>query len=261
MSKRLLSLLLAVVLLWAVCLPALAAGSMQQGSMYVNTANGRALRFRSSRSTSADNILAEIPYGTKVYVTSWDGTWARIKYNSAIGYVVKKHLSIARPEPYEQVEQERAAEAMVKELEKEVKTANKKLDHSRVKNVTPYDVTVRSGVSELAIALYRKPDLTSDVLTSYEEGTRLEVTAQNKDWALVYHGGTERTGYMLLEDLEPDIVEEEVLEDDELPADESGDTGEWTSPEEGIEDGSGDEKALEEANAAEPADEISLEEE
>lgn len=114
-----------------------------------------------------------------------------------------------------------------------------------MKNVTPYDVTVRSGVSELAISLYRKPDLTSDILTSYEEGTRLEVTAQNKDWALVYHGGTERTGYILLEDLEPDIVEEELLEDDELPAEES-ETGEEA-------------EFLEEGSA--PADEASLPEE
>ncbi len=245
MSKRLFSLLLVSVLLWAVCLPALAAGNMQQGSMYVNTANGKALRFRSSKSTSADNILAEIPYGTKVYVSSWDGTWARVRYNSAMGYVVKKHLSIARPEPYEKVEQERAAEAAIKKQEREIKAANKKLDQTRVKNVTPYDVTVRSGVSELAISLYRKPDLTSDILTSYEEGTRLEVTAQNKDWALVYHGGTERTGYILLEDLEPDIVEEELLEDDELPAEES-ETGEEA-------------ESLEEGSA--PADEASLPEE
>ena len=87
-KKRLSAFLLAAVLCCVLVLSALAAGTMQQGSMYVNTANGKALRFRSSKSTSADNILDEIPYGTKVYVTSWDGTWARIRYNSAVGYVV-----------------------------------------------------------------------------------------------------------------------------------------------------------------------------
>ena len=61
MSRRFGSLLLVCLLLLGVCVSALAAGEMQQGSMYVNTANGKALRFRSSKSTSADNVLTEIP--------------------------------------------------------------------------------------------------------------------------------------------------------------------------------------------------------
>ena len=214
MSRRFGSLLLVCLLLLGVCVSALAAGEMQQGSMYVNTANGKALRFRSSKSTSADNVLTEIPYGTKVYVLDWDSTWARIRYNSAVGYVVKKHLSIARPDSYEVVQAERAEQEAIKEQEKAVKTANSKLDHSKLKKVDTYDVTVRTGVEDLAASLYAKADLTSEVLVAYEEGTRLEVTAKNKDWALVYHGGTERTGYMLLEDLEEDLVEDESLEDD-----------------------------------------------
>ena len=108
--KKILALVLALVMVMSVA-SALAANTMQQGSMYVNTANGKALRFRSSKSTSADNILDEIPYGTKVYVTSWDGTWARIRYNSAVGYVVQKHLSIARPDSFEAVQAQRAEEA------------------------------------------------------------------------------------------------------------------------------------------------------
>lgn len=182
--------------------------------MYVNTSNGKALRFRTSKSTSADNILAEIPYGTKVYVVTWDSTWARIRYNSAIGYVVKKHLSIARPEPFETVQAEKAKEEALRQQQNELKAANRKLDHSKIKSIDPYDVTVRTGVSGLSVSVYNKADLTSAVITTYEEGVRLEVTAKNKDWAKVYHGGTEKTGYMLLEDLEEDLMEEEILEDD-----------------------------------------------
>ena len=108
MLKRLSSFILAVLLLCALALPALAA-DMQEGSMYVNTANGRAPRFRSSKSTNSDNILAEIPYGTKVYVLDWDSTWARVRYNGAVGYVVKKFLTIARPKDYATVVEEREA--------------------------------------------------------------------------------------------------------------------------------------------------------
>ncbi len=214
MLKRTVTCLLAVLLLAAIAIPSLAAGAMQQGSMYVNTANGKALRFRSSRSTSADNVLVEIPYGTKVYVISWDGTWARIRYNSAVGYVVKKHLSIARPEPYQEKEQKKEQEQAVKEQEKELKTANSKLDRSKLKSVELYDVTVRTGVQELNALVYEKASLLSKVLKEYPEGTRLVVTAKNKDWAAIYDGSTELTGYMLLEELEEDLVEDEILDDE-----------------------------------------------
>ena len=215
MLKRTVTCLLAVLLLAAIAIPSLAAGAMQQGSMYVNTANGKALRFRSSRSTSADNVLVEIPYGTKVYVISWDGTWARIRYNSAVGYVVKKHLSIARPEPYDTVLAKRAQEEAARQQEKALKAENRKLDHSRLREVDPpYDVTVRTGVVGPAANLYEKADLTSTVLLLYEEGVRLSVIAKNRDWALIYNGGADRTGYMLLEDLEEDLVEDELLEDE-----------------------------------------------
>ena len=182
--------------------------------MYVNTSNGKALRFRSSKTTASDNVLAEIPYGTKVYVLSWDGTWARIRYNSAVGYVVKKHLSIARPEPYETVQAQRAQEEAVRQQEKALKAENSRLDHSRLRQVDPYDVTVRTGVEGPVANLYAKADLTSSILLLYEEGVRLSVISKNRDWAEVYHGGTEQTGFMLLEELEEDLVEEEVLEDE-----------------------------------------------
>ena len=213
--RRLGSAGLVLLLLVLLCAPALAAGSMQQGSMYVNTSNGKSLRFRSSKSTAADNVLDEIPYGTKVYVLSWDGTWARIRYNSAVGYVVKKHLSIARPEPYDTVLAKRAQEEAARQQEKALKAENRKLDHSRLREVDPpYDVTVRTGVVGPAANLYEKADLTSTVLLLYEEGVRLSVIAKNRDWALIYNGGADRTGYMLLEDLEEDLVEDELLEDE-----------------------------------------------
>ncbi len=214
MFRRCMAAVIVLSVLLCLCASAIAANSMQVGSMYVNTANGRALRFRSSKSTSADNVLAEIPYGTKVYVVNWDGTWARVRYNSAVGYVVKKHLSIARPEPYETVQAQRAAQEAIKQQEKELKAENSRLDHSRVKAVDRYDVTVRTGVAEMRANLYAEANLTGKILTSFEEGARLEVTQQNRDWARIWDPVDGYTGYMLLEELEPDIMEEELLEDE-----------------------------------------------
>ena len=218
MKTRVTSLLLVLILLTLAAGQALGAGTMQQGSMYVNTANGKALRFRSSKSTSADNVLTEIPYGTKVYVLSWDGSWARIRYNSAVGYVVQKHLSIARPEPFETVVAQRAQAAAVRQAERELKAANARLDRSKLRAVVEYDVTVRVGVEEMTVTAYQKADLTSVPVAYYEDGARLTIQAQNRSWAKIYDGAADLTGYMLLEDLEPDLVEEEILEDDVFPS-------------------------------------------
>ena len=68
-------------------------------------------------------------------------------------------------------------------------------------------------VEELAAPVYKKPSLLEEVLTRYESGTLLTVIAENKDWAEVYNGEKDETGYMLLSDLEADIMEEEVIAD------------------------------------------------
>ena len=216
MCKRIFAALLCVLLFALALAPAFAA-DMQQGSMYVNTANGKTLTFRSSRSTTADNFLANIPYGTKVYVLSWDATWARIRYNSAVGYVVKKHLTIARPEPYEVVQQRREAEtaaaAAEKARQKAMREANAKLDHSKLKKVDHYDATVVTGVRDLKAPVYKKASLLADILVEYSEGFPVTGRSANKDWAQVYNGADDTTGYMLLEDLVAAVVEEEVLDD------------------------------------------------
>lgn len=224
MTRRIIAVLLLLSLMLLCVSPSLAEG-MQTGSMYVFTPNGRALRFRTTRSTSADNVICEIPYGTKVYVLDWDGTWALIQYNGSDGYVVKKYLQIARPDPFEEVQAaakqaklDKAAAAVQKELEKQERAAlqarQNKLDRSTVKTVEAYDATVQLGYDGGETNLYKKASLLSDVLQVYPDGTRLTVLAQNKDWARVYNGSLDLEGFVLLEDLIPDEVEEEMLDED-----------------------------------------------
>ena len=235
MTRKAVSLLLAFLLLLPVA-SALAANTMQQGSMYVYTPNGRSLHFRATRSTTEDNIISEIPYGSKVWVVSWDGTWARIQYNGMSGYVVKKYLQIARPAAYEEVvsasERAKAAAAEEKanaaaekaaaaaekaaaaEEKKQLAAVQKTLDKSAIKKVEEYDVTVIVDIVDGSTNLYKRSSLLSDVLRICPTGTRLVVTAQNKDWAKVYDGEQDLTGYVLLSDLVADEVEEELLEDE-----------------------------------------------
>ena len=193
--------------------------------MYVFTPNGRSLHFRTSKSTSEDNIIQEIPYGSKVYVIEWDGTWARIQYNGSTGYVVKRFLQIGRPDSFEEVvaaaaqkkaEQQALAEqrAAEQQAQEELKAAQKKLDHSSLREIPEYDVTVHLGYVDATSNLYKKTSLLSDIIVVYPEGTRLSVRAQNADWAKVYDPSTEQEGYMLLIDLIPDIIEDEEILDD-----------------------------------------------
>lgn len=224
MTRRIIAVWLLLSLMLLCVSPSLAEG-MQTGSMYVFTPNGRALRFRTTRSTSADNVICEIPYGTKVYVLDWDGTWALIQYNGSDGYVVKKYLQIARPDPFEEVQAaaeqaklDKAAAAVQKELEKQERAAlqarQNKLDRSTVKAVEAYDATVQLGYDGGETNLYKKASLLSDILQVYPDGTRLTVLAQNRDWAKVYNGSLDLEGFVLLEDLIPDEVEEEMLDED-----------------------------------------------
>lgn len=193
--------------------------------MYVFTPNGRSLHFRATRSTTEDNIIQEIPYGSKVYVEDWDGTWARIQFNGSSGYVVKRFLQIGRPASFEEVKaaeaqakEDRAAAAAQKAAEEkalaELRARQRKLDAAAPKVVQAYDATVLLDYEEATAALYKKTSLLSDIIQYFPDGTRLTVTAENKDWAKVYIGSFDLEGYMLKADLVSDLVEEEILEDD-----------------------------------------------
>ena len=69
----------------------------------------------------------------------------------------------------------------------------------------------------MTVTAYQKADLTSASVAHYEDGARLTIQAQNRSWAKIYDGAADLTGYMLLEDLEPDLIEEEILEDEVIP--------------------------------------------
>ncbi len=217
MFRRFGWLFLALVLFLSVLLPAL-ANEMQEGSMYVYTANGKSLHLRSSKSTANDkNIIREIPYGAKVYVAGWDATWARVEYFGDSGYVVRKYLRIGPPASYEEDRAQREAakeeKAAKKALENELRAAQKKLDRSTIKAVTEYDVSVITELEDETVKLYKTSSLLASVLKEYTHGARLTVIAQNNDWAKVYDGADDLTGYILRADLAEDIMEEEMLED------------------------------------------------
>ncbi len=65
------------------------------GTATVQSANKGALRLRSSASTSVNNVLLSIPYGSTLVVLSRGQQWSQVRYRNQDGYVVSSFLSFA----------------------------------------------------------------------------------------------------------------------------------------------------------------------
>lgn len=252
MEKRSVILILCVLLLTVLVCPAFAAGKgqMKEGSMYVNTANHKTLHFRLEPKSASDNIIGEIPYGAKVFVVSWSGGWARVKYNGMYGYVSTSFLSAGRPGQQDTGEKETVSA--------EVSDGT---DSSDLKAVS-YDVTVVTETSEGTVKMLGEPRMSAPLLMLCENGTRLSVIGENRDWAQVVEGESGTTGYMLKTFLVEDLVEEEILED-EWTEDATGDeytengfpeeTSEDENAEETFGDGSAEDEETDGSAAGEPS--------
>ena len=58
---------------------------------YVNTSNKGTLNLR-AEPTSSGKVLARIPYGTALEVSSTTSEWVQVTYNGKTGYVMGKFL-------------------------------------------------------------------------------------------------------------------------------------------------------------------------
>ena len=57
--------------------------------------NGSYVNLRYSRSTEdSSNILAQVPYGSKVDVMEQSGNWTKLRYNGVVGYMVSDYVYI-----------------------------------------------------------------------------------------------------------------------------------------------------------------------
>lgn len=175
-------------------------------TMYVYTANGKTLHLRQKANGDA-KILREIPWGAGVSVLKISGSWAKVTYSGTTGYVVKKYLVSHRPSRSSKVTSSKKTAGTSANKQKARKLDASPLD----KLASPYDATVIPTGTEAL--MYKKASLTATVMNRFPEGTHLIVLAENKDWAKVYDGNKDEEGYMLLEELVSDLVEEETDEE------------------------------------------------
>ena len=185
MMKKLISLLLAAVLLLSVC-TAFADGIIGQGgTMFVYTENGKSLNVRSQPETG-ENIIGALAFGQKVEVVRFlDNGWAEIVmpgYTGGNAYVMSRFLSwyqqdkpAPAPEPPVNPEQE--------ELDTEVA-------------LSPFDVVARANRSTGWVNLRLGPSTASERLARYADGTPLTGIGETTNWYKVMDPASGYVGYI-----------------------------------------------------------------
>lgn len=146
-----------------------------------------------STADSTGEILAEVPNGTSLRVVSTDGEWTRVGYDNYIGYLMNQYLNFW----------EGGADA----LEQETITLDNLDDvNGTLESMggTAYATVINPEGSKkdrtLRPYLYKEANLSSDKLTTMNEGVQVEIVEYIEDekndlnWLKVNYLG--QTGYM-----------------------------------------------------------------
>ena len=181
MNKRILSILLAAVLLLALALPMSALANVKH--RYVYTSNGGSLNMRSSPVSHADNKIQSIPYGAEVLVESYvnNNTWAYVSYNNIAGYVMARYLVTEMPAKTK-AEPAQSADAPTVSFKGFARAS--------------YDVLVRAHTPGGYVNLRWAPSMDLAVQEKVSDGAVLHVIAQNGSWAQVEDPSTGAVGFM-----------------------------------------------------------------
>ncbi len=186
MSKRLITLAVTVSLVFAMFIPAFASADL----MFVVTQNGKGLNVRDYPSTDG-NKIGSIPYGGQVWVDHFlSNGWADIVWGS-IGdaYVMSRYLEWYEPGPAPT-----AAPTSTKKTTTKFTELNNEFKNARF--VTPYTVTVRPARASGWVNLRWAPNQYTELMTTYQDGYKLQVLAELKDWRQVVDPDTGLTGFI-----------------------------------------------------------------
>lgn len=199
--KKLIGLMLAVLMLAALAVPAMA--ETQGREMYVYTSNGKPLLVRSSMSTTEDNVIGSLPYGSKVFTYGSPKTgWTYIEIGSTSGYVMSRFLVKSKPAAHDSSSSGSGKSSGSKDFDTRSATTVEQINTllASAKTVTPYSVTVRPSRASGWVYLRWLPSRHAKQLAAYGANTELTVIAELKDWYQVqdYDGnvGFVYTGYI-----------------------------------------------------------------
>ena len=191
--KKVISLMLSMMLL--VLLASTAMSESQGTEYYVYTKNGKGLYVRSSMSTTEDNIIGSLAYGTKVIIYGVKDGWAMIDYKNTTGYIMFRFLVKTKPAPYtaSDTTEQTSNDASTKDAST-VAQLNALI--ASAKFVEPYTVTVRPVRASGWVYMRWFPSKAAKEMATFSANYQLTVIAELKDWYQVSDPATGKVGFI-----------------------------------------------------------------
>ena len=197
MSKKLLSLALAAILL-AALIPAALADS--ERTMYVYTENGKSLNVRSAP-VVADNIIGTLAFGYPVTVTAVSANgWSTILWQSYYGeffnaYVQSRFLVNYKPSAVPKSNSTPApAAAPATDAAKALSDMNR--EFTTAKKVSPYTVVARPSRASGWVNLRWAPSTEAERIATCPQGKELNVLVEMRNWYQVQDPQTGMIGFI-----------------------------------------------------------------
>ena len=187
--KKILTAILALVLIAALAVSASAEIIGGETYMYIKTNTGVGLKVRSTPEVLEDNsnVVDVLPYGTQVRVDGYEknGVWALISVGGARGcYVYTRYLSAKNPGKY------------VPPVDPDPVPSGSIISFGTFKHVTPYEAMVSTSSPTGRVYLRWAPGTAYAYETVCYQGTRLTVLAEGDGWYQVMVNETGYVGFM-----------------------------------------------------------------
>lgn len=204
MSKRIVSLILAALIMSLALLPAAAEDNTPDSSAgyyYVYTENGKGLNVRK---TPGGEVVGSLKYGTRIYCYYKDGGngWALIDYTydmPGVGrgtyacFISSRYLRKTKPPA-----RTKATPAPVQntvagasDLASEINA-----EFASAKTVTPYKVTVRPTRASGWVSMHWAPSTNAELMATYAANTQLVVLKETANWLQVENQSTYDVGFI-----------------------------------------------------------------
>ena len=204
MKKKIVSFLLAVMMMITALSAALAEGQTVEEllginpsdwpkTMYVYTENGGKLNVRREPKTG-DNVIDQLEYGTEVVVEMLvviNTDWACIrnqKGENGIGYVMTRYLVNTQPSDAKQRAEEAERKKNLEELNRQLASA-KAVDQ-------PFMIAVRASRASGWVNFRVGPGVAADRIASLPDGREMKVIGETAKWYQAIDTESGKTGYV-----------------------------------------------------------------
>ncbi len=189
MKKKLISTLLALVLIVSACVVIPTASVAEALPMYVYTRNGKTLNVRSTPSMG-NNVIGKLKYGEKVMVEFINSTgWAVILYKHKEAYVQARFLQDDKPGP------KPTEDPKKKEQEAEQDKLNRELK-SEMEITDPFYIAVRATRASGWVNFRVGPSKITSRIASLPDGKELIAVGETSNWFRARDPETQKIGYI-----------------------------------------------------------------